>query len=183
MKDGRLKVLTESGVLIAAALALSQFKLFVMPSGGSVSLSALPILILSARHGLKTGVLAGLLAGFLSAVFKPVIVHPLQFILEYPLAHAMLGISGVFVWNNWKKAVFGTVVAQSLKLVCHVIAGAVFFMKGDGAITDALIASSVYNVSYILPETIISCIIVSYVCLNNSYLVARVANDKAVDHD
>ena len=173
MKKARLKTLTESGVLIAAALALSQFKLFLLPSGGSVSLGGLPILLISARHGLKTGIISGTLAGILSTIFRPIIVHPMQFILDYPLAHAMLGIAGAIKWDNWKKAVTATIIAQLLKLSCHTVAGAVFFIKNKDSITEVLIASTIYNASYILPETLISAIIVMYLCVNNKELVIR----------
>lgn len=175
MKMGRLNVITETGVMIAASLALSQFKLFTLPSGGSVSLGALPILLLSARHGLKNGLLSGMLVGFLSAIFKPFIVHPFQFILEYPLAHAMLGVSGVVIWDNWKKAVVVTVIAQSLKWSCHTIAGAIFFIKNEGSLYDVFIASGLYNLSYIVPETIISVLVVIHICINNKELVVNTA--------
>ncbi|MBQ9732707.1 MAG: energy-coupled thiamine transporter ThiT, partial [Clostridia bacterium] len=56
MDKKKLKVLTESAVMLALAFALSSAKLFEMPLGGSVTVaSMLPIMLISFKWGNKAG--------------------------------------------------------------------------------------------------------------------------------
>ena len=65
MDKKKLKVLTESAVMLALAFALSSAKLFEMPLGGSVTVaSMLPIMLISFKWGNK----AGLITAFLYSV-------------------------------------------------------------------------------------------------------------------
>lgn len=65
MDKKKLKVLTESAVMLALAFALSSAKLFEMPLGGSVTVaSMLPIMLISFKWGNK----AGLATAFLYSV-------------------------------------------------------------------------------------------------------------------
>ena len=65
MKNQKLKVLTESAIMLALAFALSSAKLFEMPLGGSVTVaSMLPIMII----GFKWGNKAGLITAFLYSI-------------------------------------------------------------------------------------------------------------------
>lgn len=173
MKLQKLKVATECGMLLATAMALSNFKLFQMPSGGSVSLGPLPLLLIAARHGLRTGVISGGLLGILLLATRPFIVHPLQFLLDYPLANASLGLAGVFVWDKPLKAATATTLANLVRLHLHVIAGAVFFVSDRTSFTKMIIASYTYNISHILPETIICAMLAGYLALNHKMLCAR----------
>lgn len=169
----KLKVMTECGMLLAAALALSNFKLYQLPSGGSVSLGVLPLLLLSARHGVLTGCVSGALLGLLLLTTRPFIVHPLQFLLDYPLAYAAVGLGGIITWQTPIKAATATTLANVIRLLLHVVAGAVFFVTGQDTFTQALIASSAYNLAHLLPETAICIIIVSYIARNHQALCAR----------
>ena len=176
MKNTRLKILTETGVMIAAAMALSQFKLYTLPNGGSVSLGAVPILIFSARHGVKQGMICGALAGMLMALLRPIVVHPIQFLLDYPLAYASLGIAGIVKWETALKTTSATILAHLLKMMCHTVAGAVFFIKNKDSLTEIIIASTIYNASYILPETLICIVIGVYLTKKHQSLITRINN-------
>ncbi len=155
MKIRNLKVATECGMLLAAALALSNLKLFQMPSGGSVSLGPFPLLLIAARHGWQTGTLCGALLGLLMLANRPFIVHPLQFLLDYPLAFGSLGLSGLIPWQSPLKAATATTVANIIRLHFHVVAGAVFFVAGKDTVFQALVVSYAYNISHMIPETIL----------------------------
>lgn len=165
--------MTECGMLLATALALANFKIFQMPSGGSVSLAPLPLLLIAARHGFKTGVISGALLGLLLLTMRPFIVHPLQFLLDYPLAHAALGLAGVIAWDTPLKAATATTLANLVRLHFHVIAGAVFFVSDQSSLTKMLGVSYAYNLGHILPETIICAILAGYLALNHKALCAR----------
>ncbi len=173
MNIRRLKVVAECGMLLATALALTNFRIFQMPNGGSVSLGALPLFIIAARHGMLTGMFAGILMGLLMLAFRPFIVHPLQFVLDYPLAFAAAGLAG---WSEWKtglKAATATTVANIFRLHFHVVAGAVFFVAGKENLLQVIMASYAYNLTHIIPETILCSVIAFYIARNNPALCAR----------
>lgn len=165
--------MTECGMLLATALAFANFKLYQLPSGGSVSLVPLPLMLIAARHGLKTGLLSGAMLGLLLLAMRPFIVHPMQFLLDYPLAYAALGLAGAFKWETPLKAATATTLANLIRLQFHVVAGAVFFVADKGSLTKMLAASYAYNLGHILPETLICAVLAGYLALNHKALCAR----------
>ena len=69
MKNQKLKVLTESAIMLALAFALSSAKLFEMPLGGSVTVaSMLPIMIISFKWGNKVGLAVSFLYSITQAL-------------------------------------------------------------------------------------------------------------------
>jgi thiamine transporter len=173
MRIKKINVITECGVLLAAAIAFSHFKLYQLPSGGSISIGIIPLLMISARHGAGTGSICGMLMGLLLLMNRPFIVHPLQFLLDYPLAYASLGVAGFFVWDSPLKATSATTLANILRLLFHVIAGAVFFVSNKETTLGAITVSFAYNLSHILPETIICAAIAGYLATKHKILVQR----------
>lgn len=84
-------------ICIAMSFALSYVRLFKLPQGGSVTLvSLLPLLIFSYIFGIKKGVLIGAIYGVLQAIQDPFIIHPAQFLLDYPIAFSTVGLGGIF---------------------------------------------------------------------------------------
>jgi len=144
-----------------------------MPGGGSVSLGGLPVLLIAARHGFVTGSLCGALFGVLLLTSRPFIVHPLQFLLDYPIAYATLGLAGFTAWQTPLKAATATTVANFVRLHCHVVAGAVFFVTDTDTLSQALAASYAYNLSHMLPETLLFAVLAGYLATFQSALCAR----------
>ncbi len=173
MKNEKIKRITDCGILMALALALSYWKIFKLPTGGSVSLGILPLLLIASRHGFLTGTICGFGFGFLLLTNGATVVHPLQFLLDYPLAYACIGIAGLIKWNNGLKAATATTLANIMKLHCHVIAGAVFFSKEAKNFKDALTFSYAYNCGHLIPETIICAAIVWYIALKHRNLCSQ----------
>ena len=95
-----------AGICVALSFALSYIKLFEMPQGGSVTLfSMLPIMLFSYIYGMKKGLLVGVIYGLLQAVQDPYIIHPAQFLLDYPMAFALTGFAGILTYSKlFKKA-------------------------------------------------------------------------------
>ncbi len=172
-RSSRIRVLSECGMLLATALALSSFKLFQLPSGGSISLGPLPLLLIAARHGTRTGIISGALLGILMLVNRPFIVHPLQFLLDYPLAFASLGLAGIFEWKSPLNAATATTVANFVRLQFHVVAGAVFFVTSPDSLYQGLTISLAYNLGHILPETIICVVLASVIAQNHQAICER----------
>ena len=95
-----VRAIAEIGVAIALAAVLSwlaQAFPLRMPQGGSFGLEMLPILFIAVRRGVLPGIVAGALFGLLQLTGiagTPYIYHPLQALLDYPLAFGALGLAG-----------------------------------------------------------------------------------------
>ncbi len=123
-----------AGVAVALSFALSYVKLWEMPQGGSVTLaSMLPVMLFAYVYGIKKGLIVGLIYGILQAVQDPYIVHPAQFLLDYPVAFAMVGFAGAFkgvkIFENSPQIKFAlsAAVAAVLRFVSHVLSGVFAF--------------------------------------------------------
>lgn len=159
--------LTESAVMLALATVLSMLPILELPYGGSVTAcSGLPLLILAYRHGTKWGVFAGLVYGLLQMFLgmKNVMYFttPLSIaaviLLDYLLAFAVLGLGGLFrkrMKNQTAGLLVGTLLAYGLRYALHVLAGATVWAGLSIPTEAALVYSLAYNLTYMLPETIV----------------------------
>lgn len=146
------KVVATAAVCIAMSFLLSYLKLFEMPMGGSITaLSMLPMLVFSWMFGVVPGLIAGAAYGLLQLIQRPEIVHPIQMILDYPAAFAMMGLAGVFrkVERRWALPA-GVVLACFARFLCHFITGMVFFGMYAPALDfwSVFIYSAAYNGGY-----------------------------------
>ncbi len=123
-----------AGITLAMSFGLSYVKLFELPQGGSVTLfSLLPIMIFSCIYGTKKGVFVCLIYGVLQAIQDPWIIHPAQFFLDYPIAFACIGLSGIFFNVNKLERlpqvafISGGILAGVLRFTCHVLSGVFAF--------------------------------------------------------
>lgn len=164
-----IRMLTEGGIMLALAVILNFIKIYSLPNGGSVTAgSMVPLLFFAMRWGIGNGVLLGVAYGALDFLLKPYFFHPIQVTLDYVLAFGFLGIAGiVYVIYNKKGDVtffdvfIGTFIAISARAVCHVVSGFVFFKEYAGD-QNPLIYSLGYNLSYLIPELIISTLILGF---------------------
>lgn len=145
------KAVAYAAVCIAMSFALSYLKLFRMPQGGSVTAaSLLPIMIYAYMFGPKKGIFAGFVYGLLQAVQDPWIIHPAQFLLDYPIAFAGAGAAGLF--GSVKKLdklpqvqfALGALVASVLRFASHVLSG-VFAFSEYSTLDNVWIYSLGYN--------------------------------------
>lgn len=162
MKKTDLRMLVEAGIMIALSQILSYITVFTMPAGGSITAgSMVPLLVFAIRWGAKNGMLAGAVYGVLQFILGPKwSFHPVSLLFDYPVAFAMLGLAGFF-----KKTLAGTLqgifLALSGRFICHVISGVVVFASYAPEGQHPLVYSILYNGSYLLPEFIISVILVN----------------------
>ncbi len=127
-----------------------------MPQGGRVTLAAMvPVLFVALRRGPRVGILAGMALGLVVLVEEPFIYHPVQVLLDYPLAFGALGLAGFF--RNLP--VLGVAVGIAGRFVCHFISGLVFFATFAPAGMNPALYSAIYNAWYLVPELIISSVI------------------------
>lgn len=158
-----VRLYAELAVAIALAAVLDlvskSLPLPRLPYGGSISLRALPILVVALRHGPRAGLAAGGAYGVVDFLIHPVFVHPLQLLLDYPVALGVLGASGL-CWQGSTaptrtRLILGVMLAYLLRLAAHFVSGVVFFAQFAPAGQPVWLYSLAYNSSYLLPEAII----------------------------
>lgn len=162
MKKTSTQMLTEAGIMIAAAQILSYIKIFEAPYGGSVTAgSMIPIIIFSLRWGLKQGLLAGTAYGILQFLLGGTIfsLHIISVLFDYVVAFGLLGLAGIFR-SSLKGVLMGTCLGILGRFICHVISGVFVWASYAPAGMNPLFYSIVYNGSYLLPELAITLIIV-----------------------
>ena len=155
-----IKILAEGSLCMALSVALSFVKLFALPQGGSVSLGILPIFIFASRRGGSAGMFAGLAVGMLRLFMGGYVVHPIQALLYYPVAYALIGTAGFFRSNIY----FGAVAASLMNLFASVLSGVVFFSDYAPEGMNVWLYSFLYNASVVVPEAVI-CMALLYLIL------------------
>ncbi len=151
-----------AGICVSLSFALSYIKLWDMPTGGSITLvSLLPVMIYAYIYGAKKGLLVGFLYGLLQAVQDPWLIHPAQFVLDYPVAFSCITLAGVIsdVMKNTAKPALtftvGAVLSGAFRYVCHVVSGAFAFgAYAPSGTTNFLSYSAVYN-SYVFIDVLL----------------------------
>lgn len=179
----KVQILTESAIMIALATVLSLLKIWEAPYGGSVTVvSMAPIIILSLRRGVKTGLLAGfahsliqLLLGLNNVAWVPDAGGIVLCILtDYILPFTLLGLGGCFRNVKFTKndntnliiaAVLGTLLVTLLRYFSHIVSGAVIWYALDLEwyaddpthivnLYGPWLFSVIYNGGYMVPEII-----------------------------
>lgn len=157
-KTWTAKSLAYAALSIALSFVLSYVKMFEMPQGGSVTLaSMLPIMLFSAAYGVGPGLLTGAAYGLLQYLQGGWFVHPIQFLLDYPVAFALIGLAGLYKvlpkqWERW--SLYAAMVIGALgRALSATLAGILYW-------DTAPWASLVYNGTYLIPDTLI-CIVVA----------------------
>ena len=168
----QVRALTEGAVMVAAAVALSFVKVVDLPNGGSINLSAFPLILYAVRWGVGQGLLSGLVFGLINMLLDGAVGWGWQcIILDYMLAFSALGLAGLFKGKSW--GVFaGAVVGNLGRFVFHYISGvtlwriveptAVSGLESLGTFSSPSLYSIVYNGSYMLPNLIITVIIAAF---------------------
>jgi thiamine transporter len=171
MPRARTQILVEIALTVAMAAVLYGLFHVVLPInafGGEISLTMVPIIVLSLRRGLIPGVVAGAVFGLFMLVVEPYIVHPAQLLLDYPIAFGLVGLAGIGspayrtaldtgrTGRAAAIAALSSVLGAAGRFAAHVVSGAVFFAANAPKGQPVLIYSIVYNASYIVPSAILS---------------------------
>jgi thiamine transporter len=171
------KILSISAALVAIGTLTQYIKFFRMPMGGSVTLfSMMFIAAIGWMFGPVVGALGGLTYSFMQIIFDLYVVHPVQFAIDYLFAFVALGAIAGF-YKNFNA---GYIMAVLARYFCHVISGYFFFWEYlpddfflvpymSGAALDWAY-SLIYNATYILPEAVITVIILTVPAVKNALL-------------
>ena len=152
-KTWNAKSLAFAALSIALSFILSYIKIFRMPNSGSVTLaSMLPLMLFAASYGVGPGLLAGAAYGLLQYLQGGYFVHPIQFLLDYPLAFALIGLACLYkympkAWSQW--SIYAAMVLGALGRCLSATLAGIFYWE------TAPWASLVYNGAYLVPDTLI----------------------------
>lgn len=147
-----------------ATVIATAIKLPSLPNGGSVTLfSMLLVTLVGYWYGPVVGITAAVAFGILQFITGPYVVHPVQVVIDYPLAFGALGCSGFFsnkkngLLKGYLAGVFGRFFFAS-------VSGLIFYTVYVDAFSENMVAiwaSLVYNMTYILPEAVVTVILIS----------------------
>ncbi len=157
------RTMTQIAALLAVATVLNMMIVYRLPQGGSVTLASMvPIYFLALAYGPGIGMLAGMLFGIIDLFLGASIYHPLQVLLDYPLAFMFIGLVALFP----KRVNLGMLVATSMRLLCHVLSGYIFFGIYAPEGTHPLIYSFIYNASFLGVDLLIAALVMNFMSVN-----------------
>jgi thiamine transporter len=155
----RTRLISEAAVFVALAGALNFVKIYALPQGGSITAGAMvPICWFALRRGPKWGIFAGVVFGFV-VMLNPVdfyVVHPVQLLLDYPIAFGALGLAGAFR----KHPLVGVGVGILGRFVSHFVSGVVFFSMFAPPGMSPFLYSAIYNGSFLIGEFVVTTVII-----------------------
>ena len=152
-------MIAKAAICIALAYLLGTIRLFRMPAGGSVTPAAmLPLILFAQAFGALPGLLIGCVYGLLQLLIDPYIIHPIQLLVDYPMAYAALALSClalVIPVPKRLKLPLAVLLGYLGRYMVAVLSGAVFFSYNAGD-QNPVIFSMIYNISYLGPEALVS---------------------------
>lgn len=165
----KTRVLVEIAIMVAMAFVLEVvFTAFPnMPFGGRVSLSLLPIIVLSWRQGIVPGIIGGVIFSILNMLldgFGPAAwgltytIFIAAMFLDYLFAFGIVGLAGLvkrFLGNNVYTFAIGIAFGAFLRFLMHFISGMVLWSEFAPEGQSPALYSFIYNGTYMLPTTIL----------------------------
>ena len=164
------------GMLAALILVVTRFSAIPIMNGqGYLNLGDVTILFVALAFGPAWGMGVGAVYGLLQFVIEPYSAHWASVILDYPLAFGLLGLAGFFAVPKadrleerqilrrlggirWPMVIVAVLTGMFGRTISHVLSGIVFYASYAGD-QNPLIYSLVYNLSYMVPEAMITLII------------------------
>ena len=169
-KNQKIRRIAESAIMLALATVLSEFAVFKLPYGGSVTLfSQVPMIVISYRYGIKWGAFSGFVMGVIQLLFglsnfsyvSGIVAYLILVFADYVIAFGCLGFGGMFrnkIKNPACALALGGAVVSIIRFLCHFISGVTIWGDYSGGAVSAVWYSVTYNASYMLPELIITII-------------------------
>ncbi len=173
----KTKKLTISAIMVAlSAVLVIISKLIPAPwlQGGSITLASMvPIIAASIILGTKWGVVCGfvfsliqMMTGFYPPPTQTFVNFVLVVLLDYVIAFGVLGFAGVFYrifgGKVWAVTISGVIVTF-LRYICHIFSGILIWGVYAEEGQSVLAYSITYNGSYMIPEIIITGVVLSLI--------------------
>lgn len=157
----KTRILCEGALMVAAAVALSYLKIQFLQAG-SINFAMVPIIIFAVRWGVGWGVVAGAAYGTLKFfVGGGYAINWVSMVLDYTAAYGMVGMAGLCKGRKWGYPM-GAFVGCLARFAVHFITGITIYkilvpteVMGL-TISNPVLFSVLYNISYMGPNTVIS---------------------------
>ena len=168
-KKWNARMLAYAALAIALSFVLSCVRLYKMPTHGAITPgSMLPLMLFSAAFGFAPGMLAGAVYGLLQFFQDPWVFNTPEFILDWILAFAALGLAGIAKGKTKGWLIGGISLAVVGRAVCAILAGIIIvadyapedLVINGMSLGSPLLYSAVYNGIYLIPEMVI-CILLA----------------------
>jgi thiamine transporter len=173
-KKTDLRALSVTAMMVALSMVLSMITIFKMPQGGSVTLfSILPIVACAYLLGPRDGIIAGICVGLINLMIGPYVIHPVQLLLDYPIAFGALGIGGV-LRNRKNGLTLAYIVGVFCRYICAVMSGIIFFGEYAPENFNAVTWSLWYNLTYLSVEAVITIIVINIPAVKRMFESFRV---------
>lgn len=179
ISGGKIKInakqLAFSAVAMTMAVITSIYTVYELPFGGSITLFRMFfICLIGYLYGTKAGIITGVAYGILDFILKPYAITLVQPLLDYPIAFGCLGLAGLF--SKSKNGIIkGYLLGVVGRYICHVLTGIIYFHEYAGG-QNVLLYSITYNASYIVPEAILTILILLIPAVRNAlWLVKKMA--------
>ncbi|MDR2904243.1 MAG: energy-coupled thiamine transporter ThiT [Clostridiales bacterium] len=169
-----VRTLTYAAICIALAMVLSSIKLVKMPYGGTLTAcSMIFITFVGFWFGSFAGITAAVSYGLLQLVLDSYVIHPAQMLMDYPLAFGMLGVSGFFA-NKKYGLYIGYIAGAAGRVLFSTLSGVIFFADYARE-QNVWIYSVLYNLSYVVPEVVITVVLISLLPMKRAILRIKTA--------
>ena len=166
----QLRILCEGALMVAASVVLSFFKIQFLLAG-SINFAMIPIIIFAVRWGCLWGMGAGAVYGTLKFLLGGYAFSWASILLDYTIAYGAVGLAGLCKSRGEKSEKWGwryplgAAVGCFARFVIHFISGITIYRIYEptqimGVTTgNAWLYSLLYNISYMLPNTIIAIVV------------------------
>ncbi len=159
-----IRQLTFSAMAVALAMITSMIRIVSLPMGGYVSLmSMFFITLIGTWYGLSGGIACGIAYGMLQMIVDPYMISIPQILCDYIFAFGALGLSGLFAKSS-HPYIKGYITGVIGRCFFSTMSGIIFFAAfapSEGPLSNPVLYSVAYNVSYMFAEAAITIIIIS----------------------
>jgi thiamine transporter len=174
--SSRVRIHAQIAIVIALATVFDLFSKSVplprMPYGGSISVAMLPVMVLALLRGWRVGVVAGILYGIVALVREQHFIHPIQLLMDYPLAFGAIGLTGIATLKESSQTSLlrlrvgvAVLVSSGFRFCAHFVSGFIFWAQFAPEGQPVWLYSFLYNGSYMLVETILDMVLIQVVLL------------------
>lgn len=161
----KTKDLAEVGIYVALALVLDFIKeeigILDMPSGGSINIALIPIVLASFHLGLKNGLITAAMWLLVSSLLglNPNFLNIPQWILDYLVSSLVMGCAAIFGKKLYQMEL-GIMTVMFIRTLSIIVSGAYFWAgeAGSGS-AAAWLGSLSYNLPYSLATALLLMIV------------------------
>ena len=163
-----IKDITEIAIMVALSIAIDRFvKIPIGATGGSLNISAIPLMVVALRHGpFKAFIASGIVFGLITCLLDGygIVTYPMEYLVAFG-AIAFMGFVSPFVINNFGKDLNGKLFSILLLFGATVLWSTIRFFAASA---DSVFiygytweAAFVYNVVYVFPSAALDLILLS----------------------